>query len=61
MKKLTLVFALFVLLLTVPENNATGGAATCVGADPCRACKNCRYCARCSKDGKTCGVCKPKR
>ncbi|MFY9609649.1 MAG: hypothetical protein WAU45_13665, partial [Blastocatellia bacterium] len=43
----------------VPENRIVGSAATCVGADPCRACKNCHYCARCAKDGKTCGVCKP--
>lgn len=33
-------------------------AATCTGADPCKACSNCRYCKRCAKDGKTCGTCK---
>ena len=43
---------------------AVGGhlhrAATCVGADPCRACTNCHYCKRCHKNGLTCGVCKAK-
>ena len=33
-------------------------AATCRGADPCKACKNCKYCKHCAKDGGTCGVCK---
>lgn len=33
-------------------------AATCTGADPCRACKNCKYCKHCAKEGGTCGVCK---
>jgi hypothetical protein len=33
-------------------------AATCVGANPCKACKNCKYCKRCAKNGLTCGVCK---
>lgn len=44
---------------TVPHD-ATH-AATCVGANPCKACKNCKSCKHCSKDGKTCGVCKPRR
>lgn len=47
-------------ILWLSENRAAGSAATCVGADPCRACKNCRYCARCAKEGKSCGVCKPR-
>jgi hypothetical protein len=33
--------------------------ATCKGKDPCKACKNCKYCKLCSKDGGTCGICKP--
>lgn len=33
-------------------------AATCTGANPCKACKNCSSCARCKKNGGTCGVCK---
>jgi hypothetical protein len=47
------------LLLTLPVTLTTNlWAATCVGADPCRACKNCKYCKRCAKDGKKCGTCK---
>lgn len=33
-------------------------AATCTGANPCKACKNCSSCAYCKKKGGTCGVCK---
>ncbi len=33
-------------------------AATCTGADPCKACKNCKYCKHCAKEGGKCGVCK---
>ena len=33
-------------------------AATCTGADPCKACKVCSSCKHCAKGGGTCGVCK---
>ena len=32
-------------------------AATCVGANPCKACSNCKYCKRCAKNGLKCGTC----
>lgn len=60
MKKVALIFALFVLMLTVPENNSASAGATCTGATPCSACKNCKYCGHCAKEGGKCGVCKPR-
>ena len=44
-------------LLMISGTN-TVHAATCIGADPCRACKNCHYCGFCAKRGGACGVCK---
>lgn len=31
-------------------------AATCVGADPCRACSNCSLCKYCTSGAGSCGV-----
>jgi hypothetical protein len=45
-------------LLALPLLTTDAWAATCVGADPCKACKNCKYCKHCAKDGKKCGTCK---
>lgn len=33
-------------------------AATCTGADPCKACKNWKYCKHRAKGGGKCGICK---
>ena len=52
--------ALVLLLLLQQASTIEAGTATCTGNNPCNACKNCRYCGHCAKEGKTCGVCKPK-
>lgn len=49
---------LLLALLALGISSSGARAATCTGANPCRACKNCSSCKRCAKDGKTCGVCK---
>ena len=54
--------ATLVLLLLFKQGSTIDAAmATCTGKTPCNACKNCRFCGHCAKDGKTCGVCKPKK
>jgi hypothetical protein len=61
-----ILLAIFLLMGTLPGTRPAKSlilvkkmkAATCVGANPCKACKNCKYCKRCAKDGLTCGVCK---
>jgi hypothetical protein len=55
--KLAKIF-MVVFLMSLPLVTANVWAATCIGADPCKACKNCKYCKRCAKDGKKCGTCK---
>lgn len=53
------VLAIFtIVVLGVCGGDTDLHAATCVGADPCRACTSCSSCKRCAKDGGTCGVCK---
>jgi hypothetical protein len=55
----TLIRILVVLsLFNLSTMTPSAFAATCTGADPCKACKNCKYCKHCAKDGGTCGVCK---
>ena len=50
--------ALLLLLSAVPHIEEAVHAATCTGANPCKACKNCKYCAHCAKRGGMCGVCR---
>ncbi len=47
-----------VFLVALPLLAVRMNAATCTGADPCKACKNCKYCKHCAKDGGKCGICK---
>lgn len=56
--RVALVIGVCALAVSVLATPALLHAATCTGADPCKACSNCKYCKRCAKDGKTCGVCK---
>ena len=44
-------------LAAVPLLEPVLHAATCVGANPCKACKNCKYCKHWAKDGLKCGTC----
>jgi hypothetical protein len=62
-KKHTLfgLIALVLLLVFQQSSSVEAALAICTGKTPCSACKNCRYCGHCAKDGKTCGVCKPKK
>lgn len=54
----TIATLLFLLIFTVAPVDLH--AATCKGEHPCKACKNCKACKHCSKDGKTCGICRPR-
>lgn len=74
MKHLLILFVLAVSLLThtacqqqIQEKKEIAQAccseanamATCTGSSSCTACKNCKNCKHCSKEGGSCGVCKP--
>ena len=47
----------FAAVIAAPLLDRVVDAATCVGANPCKACTNCKYCKRCAKDGLKCGTC----
>ena len=53
-----IILAVLALMICMVVGAKTLFAATCTGADPCKACKNCKYCKHCAKLGGKCGVCK---